>query len=306
MQMAVIGLGAMGAPMAHNLLKAGHSLAVFNRTAAKAQALEALGALVAATPRAAAVGAAILLVNVSDTHDVEAVLMHPETGAAAGLSAGSLVIDCSTIAPAATRTMAAKLAARGIGFVDAPVSGGPEGAAKATLAIMCGGSEADFARALPVLQLLGARVVRVGPVGCGQVAKAVNQVVIAGTYQALAEGLALAVGAGADPEQVLQAISAGAARSWVLENRAGNMLRDEYPPGFRVALHRKDLRIALAEASAAHLQLPLTQLVAAAEDRLLAAGHGDEDVSALARLVRQDGALSPGPFRCPLTESTNP
>ncbi len=287
----------MGAPMAHNLLKAGHSLAVFNRTAAKAQALEALGARVAATPRAAAVGAAILLVNVSDTTDVETVLMHPETGAAAGLSAGSLVIDCSTIAPAATRTMAAKLAARGIGFVDAPVSGGPEGAAKATLAIMCGGSEADFARALPVLQLLGARVVRVGPVGCGQVAKAVNQVVIAGTYQALAEGLALAVGAGADPEQVLQAISAGAARSWVLENRAGNMLRDEYPPGFRVALHRKDLRIALAEASAAHLQLPLTQLVAAAEDRLLAAGHGDEDVSALARLVRQDGALPPGPFR---------
>ncbi|MSR74781.1 MAG: NAD(P)-dependent oxidoreductase [Planctomycetes bacterium] len=296
MQLAVIGLGAMGAPMARNLLKAGHSVTVFNRTAAKAVDFEKLGARCAGSPRAAAVGCEILLVNVSDTPDVEEVLLHPETGAALGLAQGSLVIDCSSIAPGTTRSIAAKLALQGVGYVDAPVSGGPEGAEKATLAIMCGGSETDFARALPILNLLGARVVRVGPVGCGQVAKAVNQVVIAGTYQALAEGLVLAASAGADPAQVLQAISAGAARSWVLENRAGNMLRDQYPPGFRLALHRKDLRIALGEAQAAGAHLPLTQLVAAAEDRLLQSGHGAEDMSVLARQVREDAHIPPGPF----------
>lgn len=283
--------------MARNLLKAGHAVTVFNRTRAKALPLSDLGAAVADTPREAAREAEILITNVSDTHDVEAVLFGDADSAIHGLKRGALVIDCSTIAPAATRRIGARLADAGVGFVDAPVSGGPEGAAKATLAIMCGGSEADFACAQPVLALLGARVVRIGAVGCGQIAKAVNQVVIAGTYQALAEGLTLAAGLGADPELVLSAISAGAARSWILENRAGNMLRDEYPAGFRVTLHRKDLRIALGEAAAAGVRLPLTHLVADAEDRVIAAGHGDEDVSTLARMVRADASIPPGPLQ---------
>lgn len=296
MRVAVLGLGAMGAPMARNIHAAGHELRVFNRTRERAEPFASLGAFIADTPADAALGADVLLVNVSDTPDVSELLFAPERGAAHSLAAGSLVIDCSTIAPAAARAHAARLAERGIGAVDAPVSGGPEGAARGTLAIMCGATPADFERAQPILKLLGQRIVHVGPAGAGQIAKAVNQVVIAGTYQALAEGLTLAAGLGADAARVLDAISAGAARSWVLENRAGNMLRDDYPAGFRMKLHRKDLGIALEEAERAGVRIPLTHLVAACEDRLIAAGLGDADVSALARAVREDAHLSEGPF----------
>ncbi len=296
MKVAVIGLGTMGAPMAANLLKGGCTVVVHNRTRAREEALTLQGATRAATPREAASGADVVLTCVSDTPDAEQVTLDPKEGVIAGAATGALVIDCSSIAPAGARKIAAALAAKGIGYVDAPVSGGSEGALKATLAIMCGATDADFARARPVLEKIGKSIVHVGPVGCGQIAKAVNQVVIAGTYQAIAEGLCLAKKAGADPARVVAAIENGAAASWVMANRSKNMREDRYPLGFRVRLHRKDLAIALETARAAQLPLPMASYVAAVEDGLIANGHGDEDMSALARTVRRGGNVPDGPM----------
>ena len=295
MPIAVIGLGTMGAPMAVNLMKAGREVIVHNRTRSREREVVERGARSAATPREAAAGAEVALVCVSDTPDVQSVVLDESEGVIAGMRPGGLVIDCSTISPEATREMAAALAAREIGCVDAPVSGGSEGAIAGTLAIMCGGSEADFARALPYLEAIGKAITHVGPSGSGQVAKAVNQVVISGVYQAVAEGIALAARAGADPRRVVEAISGGAASSWVLANRAPNMLDDRYPLGFRMRLHRKDLGIALATARATGTHLPVASYVATTEDSLIGMGYGDEDMSAIARAVRRASSLPDGP-----------
>ena len=284
MRIGVIGLGTMGAPMARHLLEAGHRVAVHNRTREREQALAGLGAERAGSPAEAAAGAEALLTCVSDTPDLEQVLFG-EGGAAEGLASGALVIDCSTVSPSATAAIAERLAERGVGMVDAPVSGGSEGAERGTLTVFAGGSEADFARALPLLQTFAGRVTHLGPSGAGQAAKAVNQVIIAGTYASLGEGLALAEAAGLPAGALLEALGSGAAASWVLEHRAGNMVDGSYPLGFRVGLHRKDLGIALDEAARAGLPLAVAALVAGQEDRLIAAGHGDEDVSALARIA---------------------
>lgn len=297
MKIAVIGLGTMGAPMAANLIKAGCEVVVHNRTRGREEPLAALGARRAASPAEAAREVDIVLSMVSDTPDVESVLLDPGRGAIAAFRPGGLVIDCSSVSPAATRRIAAALQARNIGFVDAPVSGGSEGAQKGTLTIMCGGSEEDFERARPVLQILGSKVTRIGPVGCGQIAKVVNQVVITGTFQSLAEGLALAFRAGADPERVLTAIEGGVAGSWILSNRSAKMLNDEYPLGFRLRLHRKDLAIALETARTFNVPLPVASLVATLEDSLIAQGYGDEDMSNLARVIRRGAAIPDGPMR---------
>jgi 3-hydroxyisobutyrate dehydrogenase-like beta-hydroxyacid dehydrogenase len=206
---------------------------------------------------------------------------------AEGLAPGGLVVDCSTVSPAATAAIAARLRERDIGLVDAPVSGGSEGAERGTLTIFCGGTDADVARARSLLEAFGSRITHLGPSGAGQVAKAVNQVMIAGTYATVGEGIALAQAAGLDLPHLVEALSAGAAASWVLTNRAGNMIADTYPLGFKVALHRKDLGIALDEAARAGLPLAVSTLVAAQEDDLMGKGHGDEDVSALARLPKR-------------------
>lgn len=295
MQVAVIGLGTMGAPMAANLLKAGYSVVVHNRTRSREIPLAGLGAATADSPRQACARADAVLVCVSDTPDVEEVLLDPERGALSSLRRGGLVIDCSTISPAATRRFAERARESGAGYVDAPVSGGSEGAVRGTLAIMCGGSPEDFARARPLLEVLGKSVVHVGPPGAGQTAKAVNQVVIAGTYASVAEGISLAMAAGMDPRRVVEAIGGGAARSWVLENRGGNMIDDSYPLGFRMRLHRKDIRIALEAAREAGGDLPLTRFVANLEDELIAMGFGEEDVSAIARAARRSCGLPGGP-----------
>ena len=297
MKIAVIGLGTMGAPMAANLLKAGCSVLVHNRTRSKEAPLVALGAQRAADPASAAREAEIVLTSVSDTSDVESVLLRPGSGAIEGLRTGGLVIDCSSISPDGTRRIGQIFRERGIGFVDAPVSGGSEGAILGTLTIMCGGTQEDFDRALPVLKIIGRRITLVGPLGCGQVAKAVNQVVIAGTYQTLAEGLALACRAGADPERVVSAIDGGVAGSWILTNRSQKMLKDEYPLGFRVRLHRKDLAIALETARTLNVPLPVASLVASMEDTLISAGYGDEDMANLARLTRRGAGIPDGPMR---------
>ena len=297
MKIAVIGLGTMGAPMAENLIKAGFEIAVHNRTRSREDPLETLGAGRAESPAAAASDAEILLTCVSDTPDVERVLLDPEIGAINGLKKGALVIDCSSIAPEATRRIAQSFREKGIGFVDAPVSGGSEGAIHGTLTIMCGGSEDDYERARPVLQVIGSKVTRIGPVGCGQIAKVANQVVITGTFMALGEALTLAYRAGADPAKVVEAIGGGVAGSWILNNRSEKMLNDDYPLGFRLRLHRKDLGIALATAREFKVPVPIASLVATIEDALIAQGYGDEDMSNLARFVRHGAGIPDGPMK---------
>jgi len=284
-RVGVLGLGTMGAAMAANLARAGFPLGVWNRTAGRATELGTLGVAVAETPAALAAAADIVLVCVSDTPDVEAVLFGPD-GVAEGAAPEALVIDCSTIDPAASRRFAARLAERGIAFVDAPVTGGSEGARNATLAILVGGAPADVERARPVLAAIGRTVTHLGPVGAGQAAKAVNQVILAGTYLGVAEGLVLALKAGLDPQQVVEALSGGAAQSWVLANRSARMLANEYPLGFKVALHLKDLGIALDLAREAGAVLPVAALAAQLEAGLVATGHADDDMSALARAIR--------------------
>ena len=299
MKIAVLGMGTMGAPMATNLLKAGCEVTVHNRTRSREEPLAELGAKRAETPAEAAAGVDIVLSCVSDTPDVEAVLLCPGHGHGVihGLQEGGLVIDCSSIAPAATRRIAGEFRAKGIGYVDAPVSGGSEGAVKGTLTIMCGGTEEDFARAEPVLQIIGAKVTRIGPVGCGQIAKVANQVAITGTFMALAEALTLAHRAGADAERVVEAIGGGVAGSWILNNRSDRMLKDDYPLGFRTRLHRKDLGIALETAREFRVPVPIASLVATIEDALIAQGFGDEDMSNLARFVRQGAGVPGGPMK---------
>ena len=297
MKVAVVGLGTMGGPMADNLIKAGFEITVHNRTRSKEEDFEKLGATRAETPAAAAAHAEIVLTCVSDTADVDSVLLGQEQGVINELQPGSLVIDCSSIEPDATRRMAQRFREKDIGYVDAPVSGGSEGAIKGTLTIMCGGSENDFERAQPVLQVLGSRITRIGPVGCGQIAKVANQVVIAGTFQALGEALTLAHRAGADPNKVVEAIGGGVAGSWILQNRSANMLNDTYPLGFRTRLHRKDLGIALETARTFEVPVPIASLVATIEDALIAQGFGDEDMSNLARFVRRGAGVPNGPMK---------
>src|SRR6476660_455771 len=258
MRVAVIGLGTMGAPMARHLLAAGHEVTVHNRTREREEPLAAAGAARADTPAAAAANAEAVLTCVSDTPDLEHIVLGPG-GVAEGLQSGGLVVDCSTVSPAATAEIAAQLRERGIGMVDAPVSGGSEGAEKGTLTIFCGGEDADFARAGEILNAFGSRITHLGPSGAGQMAKAVNQVMIAGTYASVGEGIALAQAAGLPLEQLMEALSAGAASSWVLANRSQNMVDDSCPLGFKVSRHRKDVAIALEEARRLGLDLGVSQ-----------------------------------------------
>jgi len=280
---AFLGLGALGTPMATNLLAAGFPLTVHNRNRQREEPLAALGARRAATPWEAATGSSLLCLCLSDDAAVRAVLLEGPDSASGGLAPGSLVIDFSTIAPASSEELAARLRERGVSYLDAPVTGGTEGAKAGTLSVLVGGSERDLKRARPLLEVVGARVSHFGPVGAGQRVKAVNQVLVAGSYVAVAEALALGQRFGLPMEQVCEALMDGAAGSWALRHRSANMLAGRFPLGFRLALHHKDLQIALEAAAATGLELPLSARVAAIEAELMAAGHGDEDVSALAR-----------------------
>src|SRR5688572_30168464 len=289
-RVAFLGLGTMGAAMAANLARAGFAVTAWNRTRGRAPELKDLGVEMAGNPAAAAANAEVVVICVSDTPDVEAVLFGPD-GVVGGARAGSLIIDCSTIAPSGSWDFAARLKEHGLAMVDAPVSGGSEGAKNATLTIFVGGDESDFERARPVLTALGRTITHVGPIGAGQAVKAVNQVILAGAYLGVAEGIVLAIKAGLDVEQVVEALGDGAAQSWVLANRSGRMLDNDYPLGFKLSLHRKDLGIALGLADQLGASLPLAAMTAALESGLIAQGHGDEDMSALARAVRQLSAL---------------
>lgn len=280
-----VGLGTMGAHMAENLIRSGHPLTVWNRTPGRAVHLVELGAVEAASPAALAAQCDIVIACVTDSPQVEEVLFG-EGGLIEGVRAGTLFIDCSTISPTKAREFAERLSHYGVTMLDAPVSGGSEGARLATLTIMVGGDSIDVERASAVLASMGSTVSHLGPLGAGQWAKAVNQVILAGTYLAVAEGVTLAIKAGLDAEKIVGALAGGAAGSWVLQNRSGRMIDDDYPIGFKISLHRKDLGIALELAREVGAVLPVTALAATFEDGLIAQGHGDDDNSALARSVR--------------------
>ncbi|NJM08697.1 NAD(P)-dependent oxidoreductase [Candidatus Gracilibacteria bacterium] len=242
-----IGLGIMGRGMAHNLLKAGFALTVWNRTASKADDLVAAGAQVASSPRELAAQADIIISCVSDTPDVQAVLLG-EDGVIHGAKSGSLVIDMSTISPQATRDIAAALAERQIAMLDAPVSGGSEGAAKGTLSIMIGGAADDVARALPALQAMGKTITHVGENGAGQTVKLANQILVVVNMLAVSEALLFAQASGVDLEKTLSAVTGGAAGSWMLANRGPQVLKRDWRPGFTIDLQQKDLRLVLEAA----------------------------------------------------------
>jgi 3-hydroxyisobutyrate dehydrogenase-like beta-hydroxyacid dehydrogenase len=289
-RVGVIGLGTMGSAMAANLARAGFETCAWNRTPGRFGALAEAGAAEATTPADVARRSDVVVLSVSDTPDVEAVLFGPD-GVAEGAHENLLIVDTSTISPSATREFAERLRARGADLVDAPVSGGSEGARNATLTIFVGGQDASVERARPVLEALGRTITHFGPVGSGQAVKAVNQVIIGGVYLAVAEGLVLALKAGLDPEKVVSALSGGVAGSWILQNRSGRMLANEYPLGFRTSLHLKDLGIALELGRQVGAVLPLAALAQQFEDGLVGRGYGDEDNSNLARPIRELSGL---------------
>ena len=291
MNVAFVGLGTMGSPMVMNLLKAGHSVTVHNRTRSKEQSVVEGGAIASPSPGQAAANADIIITCVSDSPDVEAVVLG-ESGIIHAAKPGSIVVDMSTISPGVTRQIAQALAEKEIRMIDAPVSGGSEGAQKGTLSIMIGGEAADVEKARPVLEAMGSTVTHVGPIGAGQTTKAINQIIAAGTYWGVAEGIALGLKAGLDMDKVIQAVGSGASASWCLTNRSKNMIDNNYPLGFRVRLHQKDLAIALQTARELNLPLPMAAYVEQIENGLIANGYGDEDLSAIARIVRQMGGIS--------------
>lgn len=278
-----VGLGAMGAPMARNLAQAGLLTAVYNRTAAAADALAAeLKVTAAPTLEALAAKCDVFVLCVSADADVLGVV----DALAPALATGAIVIDCSTVAAATAREAARRLAAVRAGFLDCPVSGGTEGAVNGTLSIMVGGDAETLDRARPVLEAMGKRIVHIGGHGAGQATKAVNQIAVAGVNQAVSEALAFAEAHGLDLGRVIDAVSGGAAQSWFLTNRGPNMQRMTFPLGFRVRLHQKDLGICRAMAAEYGVQLPVIEMTMVHYERLIAAGYGDEDVSSLYRLKR--------------------
>lgn len=261
MRTAFIGLGVMGYPMAGYLAKNGHDVTAYNRTAAKADAwCQEYGGQSAATPAEAAKDAEIIFSCVGNDHDVREVLLG-ENGVLASVSGGSVIVDHTTASATVAREIATIAADKSVGFLDAPVSGGQAGAENGQLTVMAGGTTADFERAAPVMDCYAKAITHIGPVGAGQLAKMVNQICIAGVVQGLAEGLHFAKKAGLDPAVVIESISKGAAQSWQMENRWQTMVNGEFDFGFAVDWMRKDLAIALEEASENGATLEMTRLV---------------------------------------------
>jgi len=274
----------MGAPMAGHLVAKGYDVTVYNRTRQKADAWAAKHkGNVAATPAAAVKGAEQVFACLGDDPDVEAVA----ADAAPALSSGAVFVDHTTASPALARRLFEDFAARGVGFVDAPVSGGQAGAENGKLAIMCGGEAAHVEAARKAMESYGARIVHVGPSGHGQLCKSVNQICIAGLVQGLSEGVHFAAQAGLDIDKVLEAISGGAAQSWQMENRAKTMAADKFEFGFAVDWMRKDLRITLSEARANGARLPVTALVDQFYADVQAMGGGRWDTSSLIRRLKK-------------------
>jgi 3-hydroxyisobutyrate dehydrogenase len=286
LKISFLGLGTMGAPMAGHLAAAGHRVTVWNRTAARADEWlarhEALDVARAATAAEAAQGQDAVLTCVGNDDDLAEVVLG-EAGALAAMAPGAVYIDHTTVSPAIARRIAEAAGQLGVLALDAPVSGGQAGAEHGRLAIMCGGTAEAMAAAQPVLEAYAARVVHVGGPGAGQACKAVNQVCIAGVLAGLAEGARFAQAAGLDLDKVFEAISGGAAQSWQLDNRWSTMTKGQFDFGFAIDWMRKDLAIALAEARAGGLELPVTALVDRFYAEVQALGGGRQDTSALIR-----------------------
>jgi 3-hydroxyisobutyrate dehydrogenase-like beta-hydroxyacid dehydrogenase len=282
-----IGLGLMGRHMARNLLAEGARMVVHNRSRGVVEELAAEGMIAADTPGAVAGQARTVILMLSDTAAVETVLL-AEDGLIAGLQPGGLVIDMGTTAVLATRRFAAAVEEKGADYVDAPVSGGTVGAESGSMTIMAGGSDASFARAAPLFDVLGGRVTHVGGIGTGQVAKAANQIIVGLTIGAVAEALKLAERAGADPARVRQALQGGFADSRILELHGQRMIDRDFPLGAKAVTQRKDLFQALELADELDQELPATRLCMELYDRLIAAGHGEIDHAGLIKVLDDD------------------
>ncbi|HEY0449945.1 2-hydroxy-3-oxopropionate reductase [Actinophytocola sp.] len=285
-RIAFIGLGIMGLPMAANLVRAGHEVSGYNRTAAKAAKLADAGGTAAGSIAGAVRGAEVVITMLPDSPDVEAVVLGDD-GVLAAAGKGALLIDMSTVAPATARTVAERAAEAGLRALDAPVSGGEQGAVDGTLSIMAGGDAADFSAARPILEAMGSTIVHVGPAGAGQTVKAANQLITAGNLGLLAEAVVFLDAHGVDLGPAIEVIGGGLAGSKILDRKAPAMLNHEFTPSFRIDLHHKDLGIVADAARAAGVVTPMaatvTQLMAAAK----AQGHGDLDHSALLLVIER-------------------
>jgi 2-hydroxy-3-oxopropionate reductase len=281
-----IGLGIMGKPMAQNLLKAGYSLVIHNRSRAAVEELSNVGAQVAASSQDVAARSEVIITMLPDSPDVELVYAGDQ-GIFAGLKSGTLLIDMSSIAPVVARKLAAEADERGCDMLDAPVSGGEAGAISASLSIMIGGNDSAVARAMPIFEKLGKNVIHIGEAGAGQVTKAANQMVVGTTIAIVGEALVLAAKAGVDPAKVRQALLGGFAQSKILETHGQKMLDRNFKPGFRIRLHEKDMKIALATGSEYGVPLMVTGVVGQMMTAMKGMGHGDLDHSGLVKFVEE-------------------
>ena len=287
-----IGIGIMGRAAAANLIDAGYALTVNSRTPSTAGHLVEKGAEYADTPAAVASACDVVFLNVPDTPDVEKVLFGDD-GVASAENFKGLVIDMSTIDPAATVDMARRLGESGIDFVDAPVSGGEAGAIAGTLSVMAGGNDEAFETARPLLEVVGERVTHVGPAGAGQVAKACNQLLVGSNLRAVAEALLLAERSGLiDPAVMREAVTGGSADSFVLQNQGLRMLEADFQPGFKAGLHAKDARIVVSLAESADSPVEAFELTRQALERLVDSGRGAADHSAIIEVLREEDEAS--------------
>jgi 3-hydroxyisobutyrate dehydrogenase-like beta-hydroxyacid dehydrogenase len=285
-KIAFIGLGNMGYPMAGHLARLGHTVTVFNRTASRARAwcLEH-GGTQAATPAEAAAGADVVMSCVGNDSDLRQVVLE-KNGVIEGIRPGALLVDHTTVSAALARELAASLAVRSAGFIDAPVSGGQQGAINGQLAIMCGGTPADIERVRPVMEGYARAITHMGPAGSGQLTKMVNQICVAGLLEALAEGMFFAEKAGLDVQKVIDVISQGAASSWQMVNRHKTMIAGDYEHGFAVDWMRKDLAICLDEANRLGVDLPVTSQVDGRYAQVQDMGGGRWDTSSLLAVLK--------------------
>ena len=281
-----VGLGAIGLPIAVHLLEASFTLKVHTRSRAAETSRDLKGARSCSTSKDAAEGCDVFLICVSDDDAVEEVLFGPQ-GAERSLKPGNIVIDLSTISPMKARLFAAKLDKKNVTYLDAPVTGGTEGAKAGTLTIFLGGDTESLNKIEPILNAIASSVYPFGTVGKGQEVKAINQILVAGSYAAVAEAIALGEELKLPMDIVVEALQKGAASSWALSNRSQSMLNDTYPLGFKLQLHHKDLSIALKTAEESGLKLPITSKVKELEEELIKEGYKDEDVSVLKRSIKK-------------------
>ncbi len=289
-KLGFIGLGIMGRPMAKNLLKAGFSLTVFNRSKGPVEELVKEGAFSAGSPKDVAMNSEVVITMLPDSPEVEEVILG-KNGVILGARPGSVVIDMSSINPLVTKKVAGELKKNGVAMLDAPVSGGETGAIQGSLAIMTGGDERVFRDCLPIFEALGGNIIRVGEIGAGGFAKLVNQIIVALNIAAVGEAFSLGVKAGLEPQTLYQAIRGGLAGSSVLDAKSPMMMRRNFKPGFKIKLHLKDLNNALSTAKELDLPLPLTSIVQQILISLIAEGRGDQDHSAIATFFEKMGRV---------------